>query len=135
MKKDNPYYDESMWKGAKPDTFAKAQHLREQMTETEIILWNRLKDNKEEGYKFRRQHPIHKFIVDFYCHQAKLIIEIDGKYHESDHQKQYDLDRSKILTFQGLKILRFTNEEIMNDIENVIKKIKQNIKNDSLPRP
>ena len=133
MKKDNPYYDEIMWKGAKPDTFAKEQHLRERMTETEIILWNRLKNNKEEGYKFRRQHPIHKSIVDFYCYQAKLIIEIDGKYHESEHQKQYDLDCSKILTFQGLKILRFTNEEIINDIEDVLKKIKQNIKNDSLP--
>jgi len=73
-------------------------------------------ENSKLGYKFRRQHPIHKFIVDFYCHKLKLIIEVDGKYHESEGQKNSDLERSELLTFQGIKIIRFTNEEVLKTL-------------------
>ena len=127
MKKENPYHNESMWKGAGPELFKKAEELRERMTMAEIRLWEELKSNKIDGYKFRRQHPIHKFIADFFCHKLKLIIEVDGTYHESEEQKISDLERSKLLTFQGIQVLRFTNEEVLNDIELVLKRIRKEI--------
>lgn len=116
-----------MWKGASPELFKRAEKLRERMTKAEVCLWEVLKNSKLEGYKFRRQHPIHKFIADFYCHKLKLIIEVDGKYHESEEQKNYDLERSELLTFQGIQIIRFTNEEVLNDIELVLKEIRKEI--------
>ena len=125
MKKDHPYHDESMYKGAPSDSFAKAKFLRENMTDAEKLLWEKLKDNKLKGLKFRRQYPIHIYIVDFYCHKLKLIIEIDGGYHNSKEQKLLDAERSEILKFQELEIIRFTNEEVLGNIEFVIRKIEE----------
>ncbi len=133
MKKQHPYHDESMWKGAPPTNFELSRQLRERMTTAELLMWNKLKNNQFCGYKFRRQHPIHKFIVDFYCHELKLILEIDGKYHNSEEQKSEDFKRSELLQFQGLKEIRFTNEEIINDIDLVLKKLEQEI--NPLPQP
>lgn len=124
MKKPVSYYNEGMWKGAPSTNFSKAIELRKNMTEPETILWERLKNNKINGVKFRRQHPVHLFIVDFYCHQYGLVIEIDGEYHNTEEQKLKDEERTKLLEFQNLKVLRFTNEEVMKTIENVIEKIK-----------
>lgn len=98
------------------------------MTSAETKLWNELKGNKIEGYKFRRQHPIHKFIADFYCHKLKLIIEVDGKYHERDNQALLDRERSKLLNYQGVEIIRFPNEEVLGNIEGVLEKIRDWIK-------
>jgi very-short-patch-repair endonuclease len=81
MKKFKPNYDEGMWKGAPESSFAKAKALRKDETQAEKILWAKLRNNQLKGYKFRRQHPIGLYIVDFYCHQLKLVIEIDGDYH------------------------------------------------------
>ena len=116
-----------MWKGAGPELFKRAEELRERMTKAEVRLWEELENSKLDGYKFRRQHPIHKFIADFYCHKLKLIIEVDGKYHESEGQKNTDLERSELLTFQGIKIIRFTNEEVFNNINLVLKQIRKEI--------
>ncbi len=127
MKKDHPYHDESMYKGAPPDSFVKAKFLRDNMTDAEKLLWERLKDNKLKGFKFRRQHPIHIYIVDFYCHKLKLIIEIDGGYHDSKEQKLLDAERSEILKFQELEIIRFTNDEVLGNIEFVMRKIEEKI--------
>lgn len=127
MKKKFPNYDESMWKGAPQENFLKATELRRNMTEAEKVLWERLRNNQLQGIKFRRQHPVHLFIADFYCHKHKLIIEIDGEYHHTEDQKSKDCERTKLLEFQGLKILRFTNEEVINSTESVINKIKHEI--------
>jgi very-short-patch-repair endonuclease len=97
------------------------------MTQAEILMWDKLKNKQFKGYKFRRQHPIHRFIVDFYCHELKLIIEIDGKYHDSEEQKNKDLNRTELLVFQGLREIRFTNEEIINNIGSVLKKLEEQI--------
>ncbi|QED39088.1 endonuclease domain-containing protein [Antarcticibacterium arcticum] len=121
-----------MYKGAPPENFAKAEILRKNMTEPEKLLWNRLKNNSW-GYKFRRQHPLHIFIVDFYCHSLKLVIEVDGGYHESPAQKLKDKERSEIIEFQDLTILRFSNEEVINRIEKVLVAIEEII--NSYPRP
>ena len=132
MKSKHSYHDESMWKGAPNQNFALAKQLRDRMTEAEVILWEIIKSNKFNGYKFRRQHPIHKFIVDFYCHELKLIIEIDGKYHETENQQKEDLKRSELLKFQGLFEIRFKNEEVLNNTTEVLQKLEDFI--NSLPR-
>lgn len=128
MKNQNQFHDESMWKGAPSNNFLLAKQLRESMTQAEILMWDKLKNKQFKGYKFRRQHPIHKFIVDFYCHELKLIIEIDGKYHDSEEQKNEDFNRTELLKFQGLCEIRFTNEEVINDIGSVLKKVEEQIK-------
>ena len=125
MKKNHPYHDESMYKGAPPNSFAKAKFLRDNMTDAEKLLWEKLKDKKLKGFKFRRQHPIHIYIVDFYCHKLKLIIELDGGYHDSKEQKLLDAERSEILKFQDLEIIRFTNDEVLGNIELVMRKIEE----------
>jgi very-short-patch-repair endonuclease len=127
MGNQNQNHDESMWKGAPATHFLLAKRLRGRMTQAEILMWDKLKNKQFKGYKFRRQHPIHRFIVDFYCHELKLIIEIDGKYHDSEEQKNKDLNRTELLVFQGLREIRFTNEEIINNIGSVLKKLEEQI--------
>jgi very-short-patch-repair endonuclease len=127
MGNQNLNHDESMWKGAPANSFLLAKRLRGRMTQAEILLWDQLKNNQFKGYKFRRQHPIHQFVVDFYCHELNLIIEIDGKYHESEEQKSKDINRSELLAFQGLREIRFTNEEIINTLDFVLKKLEEQI--------
>nr|WP_284046806.1 endonuclease domain-containing protein [Gelidibacter japonicus] len=116
-----------MFKGAPKSAFLKARLLRNKMTSAEKILWSYLENKKFEGYKFRRQHPLHLFIVDFYCHELGLIIEVDGAYHEIKEQEEKDEKRTELLEFQGLTVIRFTNEEVATDIEIVLTKIKKAI--------
>ena len=109
MKNQNQFHDESMWKGAPANNFLLAKQLRERMTQAELLMWDKLKNKQYKGYKFRRQHPLHKFIVDFYCHELKLIIEIDGKYHDLEEQKNKDLNRTELLRFQGFDVCRISS--------------------------
>ena len=127
MKKRKLQLDESMWKGASPIIFSNAKKLRENMTNSELILWEKLRDNQFHGLKFRRQHPIHKYIADFYCHKLKLIIEIDGGYHKDQAQNEYDNERDGILKFNDLNVLRFTNEDVENNLIGVLAKLKEYI--------
>jgi very-short-patch-repair endonuclease len=114
-----------MYYGATPLTLKKAKLLRKNTTKTEALLWEKLKEKQILGLRFRRQHPVNIYIVDFYCHSAKLVIELDGGIHK--FQREYDLDRTKDLEMYGLKVVRFFNSEIENDIEKVISKIKKKI--------
>ena len=82
-----------------------------------------LRTNQLKGHKFRRQHPISLFISDFYCHQLKLIIEVDGEYHNAPEQIKIDDERTQVLQDNGMKIIRFTNCEIENNIGKVITQI------------
>ena len=100
--------------------------MRENPTEAESILWKYLRD-KQLGYRFRRQQIIDNYIVDFVCLEKTLIIEIDGKYHNTTEQKTYDKIREQKLLTQGFTTIRFTNEEITNDIGNTILYIKQHL--------
>jgi len=125
MKKENPYHNESMFKGAPASSFAKAENLRNNLTVAEDLLWQALKGNKVNGLKFRRQHPVHLYIADFYCHKLKLVIEIDGTYHNSKNQKLLDLNRTNDLESQGIKVIRFSNQEVENNLKEVIEKIKE----------
>ena len=114
--------EKNMFYKATPTIFENAKYLRNNMTPEEKILWEKLR-KKQLGFRFKAQHPIENFIVDFYCHQYKLVIEIDGKIH--DFQKEYDINREAELRKYGIKIIRFTNSEINNNIGLVINKIKQ----------
>ena len=111
--------------GAKPNRFEFARQLRISMTPQELKLWNVLKRSQLEGFKFRNQHPFGRFIADFYCHKVKLVIEIDGGYHTQKMQKEYDAWRNEVMNDYGIQILRFTNEEIDTDFENVVETIKK----------
>ncbi|WP_372950033.1 endonuclease domain-containing protein [Mariniphaga sp.] len=115
----------SMFYNAKPHIFEKAKMLRKNMTQAELKLWAKLKGKKMLGLRFRPQHPIDIFIADFYCHPLKLILEVDGGIHKSKEQKEYDIGREGELENWGMKVIRFTNEEIENEIDLVMKEIKR----------
>ena len=117
-----------MWKGASPKIFGNAKALRDKMTPSEKLLWEELRGKKFMGLKFRRQHPVLVYIADFYCHSLKLIIEIDGGYHLGFLQMEKDLERTKDLEFNGLKVIRFTNDEVENDIQKVLAEIGECVK-------
>ena len=108
--------------GANAETFRKAQSLRKNQTGAEIQLWDILKKGLN-GYKFRRQHPIDIFIVDFYCHKIKLVIEVDGEIHNRLDIIEYDSGRTNELEEFGLNVIRFSNQEVFNNMEDVILKI------------
>ena len=127
MKKLKPNHDDGMWKGAPSDSFSKAQFLRRNETKAEKLLWEKLRNNQLEGLKFRRQHPVNIYIADFYCHKFKLIIELDGDYHNQEKQKQKDEVRTEVLRLNDLKIIRFKNEEVEQDINQVLTTIKNKI--------
>ena len=112
-----------MFHGASNLIFENARELRNKQTESEIILWNILKDYKLRGFKFSRQHPIANYIADFYCHKAKLIIEIDGEYHNNMEQVLIDKERTEYFNEIGLQEIRFTNNQVLFEIEIVLNKI------------
>ena len=91
------------------------------MTPAERCLWNQIRANRLGGWHFRRQQIINGFIVDFYCHRADLVIEVDGPIHRK--QKVDDAEREKTLSDLGLHVLRFTNHAVMNNLEHVVKSI------------
>lgn len=103
-----------------------AKENRKHMTEAESVLWNVLRE-KQLGVKFRRQHPICDFIVDFLCLPLNLIIEVDGGYHKNKEQQILDIEREDILKRTGYTILRYTNEEVIQDTQRVINMINSKI--------
>jgi imidazole glycerol-phosphate synthase subunit HisF len=112
-----------MHAGAAKEIYQRARDLRNRSTPAEEILWSYLK-TKPHGLKFRRQHPYSIFILDFYCHAIKIVIEVDGSIHNLKEVKANDQRRQDLLEKDGLTILRFTNEEILNYPEVVISKIE-----------
>jgi len=100
------------------------KRLRNSATPQETVLWSRLR-SKQLGYKFRRQHSIGKYIVDFYCLEKRLIIELDGSQHIDS---EYDKERDKYLNSLGFKVLRFWDNDVDNNLEGVLLKILENLK-------
>jgi very-short-patch-repair endonuclease len=117
----------NMYYGADSKTLRAAAILRKNMTLAELILWKRLKDRKMFNTKFRKQHPVYIFIVDFYCHEYKLVIEVDGGIHNNNELNEYDLSRTDELNRFGIKVIRFTNDQIVYNIDSVVNKILQTI--------
>jgi len=139
--KINRMSDQTMFYGAKPAIFEKAKMLRKNMTKHEVILWGALKGNKLLGLRFKAQHPIDKFIADFYCHKVSLVVEIDGNNHLMKDQAEYDQGRTYEMESLGLSVIRLTNDEIDSDLKEVVRKLKKecesilNRSNNSLPLP
>lgn len=115
-----------MFLGADRLIFQNAEALRYKMTDAEVILWHYLKNN-QLGEKFRRQHPLSIYIADFYCHKHKLVIELDGSIHNLPEVASNDIRRQKSLEADGIKFLRFKNEQILNQLETVLSIIKNEI--------
>ena len=118
----NPRLGYPIYFGTDPEILKLAGKNRTHLTPAERKLWKHLR-KRITGMKFRRQHPVSRFITDFYCHQAKLVIEIDGGYHNEPKQKELDQRRQKELENLGLLVIRFRNEEIETDVVRVVEKI------------
>ena len=116
----------SMHYGAPKEIFQIAERLRRDMTLTEKLIWEKV-SNKQLGVRIRRQHPIWKFVADFYCHEVKLVIEIDGGIHLRSENIEYDISRDIILKDFQIEILRFSNDEVIKETSHVIEKIKSTI--------
>lgn len=116
-----------MFFGASPIVFELAKKLRTNVTHAEMILWERLKEAFPDT-KFRRQYPISFYIVDLYCHSKKLLIEIDGSIHNLEEIKTKDEIRQKDLENLGIKVIRFANKEVMNNLEQTLQKIEKYLK-------
>jgi cyclase len=112
-----------MFLGAAGHLFEMARKLRRQETEAEKFLWSKLCNN-QLGVKFRRQHPLYDYVVDFYCHSHGLVIEVDGPVHDNNEAKFDDSVRSKAFEEFNIEVMRFTNDEVLLGIEEVIGRIK-----------
>ncbi len=106
------------------------RELRKNSTPAEKLFWQTVRNRQVKGYKFNRQSPIifeidnikRFFVADFYCHQLQLVIEIDGGIHEK--QKDYDKLRTSVIKVLGMNIVRFTNQEVLNNIDDVVEKLE-----------
>jgi very-short-patch-repair endonuclease len=107
--------------GISDGKYREARRLRREMTVAETQLWLRLRGNKVNGFHFRRQHVILGFIVDFYCHKAKVIIEVDGGIHKK--RTESDRKRDAVLRSRGLTLIRFPNQRVMDDLDRVAREI------------
>ena len=109
------------------DQNEKRKVLRNSMPQTELILWNRLKGRQIKNKKFRRQFGVGRYVIDFYCPEIKLAIELDGDTHNSTDEIKYDKTRQSEIENLGIIFLRIKNEEVFKNIEEVILKIERRI--------
>lgn len=100
-----------------------ARDLRKNPTPAEGVLWEELKEKKLEGFKFRNQHPVYRYILDFYCHEKKLAIEVDGDIHKK--RPDYDEFRDEFLKSMGITTLRFQNKDVIDSILGVLQTIRK----------
>ena len=116
-------YNDNLHERAIGKLYEYSRELRQVSTNAEKLLWKELRNRKLNGLKFRRQHPLDKYIADFYCHEKKLVIELDGTVHDVKENMEYD--KARTFEFEGLKIfvVRFRNDEVENDIDKVLKEI------------
>jgi len=106
-----------------------ARKLRHNQTEIEGHLWQYLRDRRLGGYKFRRQHPIKDFILDFYCPEKKLAVELDGGQHDTNQQIIYDQNRTAILEKENIKVLRFWDNEALQNTDGILDVILEELEN------
>jgi len=116
---------ENLHQGASQSTFGHSKELRRKSTEAEKKLWAILRNRQLKGKKFRRQHTIACYVADFYCHECKLVVELDGHHHKKPDARKYDQTRTTALNDLGVTVLRFWNEEVINDAPKVLAKIER----------
>lgn len=113
--------------GATEETFERAKSLRKEMTNGEKLFWQILRRNNVKGFYFRRQHPINRYIADFYCHKAKLVVELDGEVHNSIDAKEHDENRDAVMMNFGITVLRFKNDDAVKNTDFVVKEIEKHL--------
>jgi very-short-patch-repair endonuclease len=106
---------------------SRAKQLRRAMTRAETLLWRYIKADRIEGAGFRRQVPFENYIADFVCFSAKVVIELDGESHDFIERQNADRNRDAVLASEGFPVLRFTNEQVMSNLEGVVEAIRQAI--------
>jgi very-short-patch-repair endonuclease len=111
----------------------RARELRREMTEAEQVLWKALRGRRMAGLRFRRQHPVGRFVLDFYCPVAKLCVEVDGGIH--DDQTERDEERTAVLAAGGYRVLRFRNEEVLTALPSILARIEAAAKQTHAPSP
>ncbi len=119
--------DNQLHLGANNQDFSNTRMLRKTLTKAEELLWHNLRNRRLKGAKFRRQHPVSGYIADFYCHEAKLIIEVDGEIHDLSDHMEHDEGRSYELELNGIHVIRFKNAEILEDLETVLNRITDDL--------
>ena len=120
---DDKKYNYNLHKGTRGSTYEHARELRQKETEAEKLLWVLLRNRKLKGKKFRRQHAMADYVLDFYCHECKLAVELDGNFHSEKEQQEYDTARTNLLNEFDIKVIRFWNHEVTNEPEKVLEKI------------
>jgi len=105
----------------------KRKKLRSFIPESEVIIWSKLKGRQLSGKKFRRQYGIGRYVVDFYCAEARLVVEIDGDTHFNDEAEKYDRLRTQYIETLGLRVVRFNNNEVRRNLEGVLEIIKKEL--------
>jgi very-short-patch-repair endonuclease len=111
-----------------PELKEKRQELRNNATSAEAVLWGYLKKSQLEGRKFRRQHSIGKYVVDFYCPKERLAVELDGVYHFTEEGIKHDSKKTDFLNSPGIRVLRFENEKVFENIDAVLETIRLHFK-------
>ena len=104
-----------------------ARQLRKEQTDAENLLWQVLRARRLCGFKFRRQHPVGGYILDFYCHNVGLAVELDGGGHSEAEQRFYDEERSRIILGAGVQVVRFWNHDVLTALESVLEEIYRHL--------
>ena len=116
-------FNENLHKYANGRLYEYGRILRQRQTEAEEKLWQLIRNRKLNGLKFRRQHPLDKYIADFYCHEKRLVIELDGGVHKDRVQQEIDKERTSVLIRLEITVIRFKNEEVINNSKSVTERI------------
>lgn len=122
-------YNDNLPKYSTPKIYEFAKGLRQSSTVAELLLWEHIRNRKLSGLKFRRQHPLDNYIADFYCHEKRLVIELDGAIHSNKKAEEMDANRTFVLTELSITVVRFKNDEVISDIKSVIESIDEIARN------
>lgn len=115
-------------RGASEELRLAAKRLRREQTPAEKVLWEALRDRRLNGLRFRRQHPLGQLILDFYCPDHRLVIEVDGSVHSDPEQAARDISRNEHLAASGYTVIRFRNEEVLSNLQAVTEAITEKAK-------
>jgi len=129
LKKNLYLLERHSFGGANKSIFDNAKLLRKEMTEAEKVIWSLVRRNQVYNVKFRRQHPFNKYIIDFFSSSLMLAIELDGEYHFEPDQIELDKAREDYLTECGITMIRFTNDQVLNDTDFVMKEVCKKVRN------
>ena len=112
---------------------SRARTMRKELTPAELKLWNALRGDQLLGLRFRRQHRVGSYFADFFCHAARLVVEVDGDSH--DERREYDEKRTQWISMRGLRVIRFTNDEVLKNIDGVLQTIAECCSSATDPSP